>query len=352
MSNPQYFNLKKIQQIFGSDLSLEFLESEVGKQLPNFSKTPDGRALKSWTIDDLPRIGEQIGFLKKPKKPIAVSIFVTKGGVLKTSLSLNLARIAALHNIRTCVVGLDMQSDITRALGLDQFDDEQTDLKKALEQINSVTGLAQYFDAKCTLKNIIIDTDIPTLKFIAETPELVALDQDLANKNRREYWLKEKVIEPLKKEFDLIIMDCSPNWNRLITNALVASDILISPVECKINNFRNLSVFRALVQEFKNDMQCDFKHLFIPTRLSSTRKLSSEIFGWYQEHLENCSPFAIKENLTGEESSAMHLSVLEYQPNSDAAQDMRKLLEFLFKNFQIDKSQKRHTVSNEMITYR
>lgn len=319
------FNLKKALAVFGRAAdSVDFV-------LPAFSKGADGRTMKSWTTADVSLVGEKIGFLPRLKAPIAASIFVTKGGVLKSSLTLNLARMAALHGIRTCVVGLDMQGDVSTALGDGESEDRS--LAEALAHMNSVKGLAQIYTGEATLDDVLKPTDLPHLFYIPETPELVALDQTLMNRNRREYWLRENIVIPLKREFDLVLMDCSPNWNRLITNALVASDVLISPLECKINNFRNLTTFRALIQEFTDEMDVSFRHLYVPTRLSPNRKLSREIRDWYATHLENCTSGNVRESIQGEEATALRMSIPEFAPTSVAADEMRALLLELWQSF-------------------
>ena len=314
-------NLKKAFQIFGT--SPESVQSE----LPAFTRSAaDNRLLKSWSLQDLPAVGEQIGFMKRPARPLAVSLFVTKGGVLKSSLTLNFARLAALHGIHTCVVGLDMQGDITSALNFEDLNDEDVSLADALRRAGELRGLTDVFLGQSTLDQVVQKSDLPTLSYIPETPELVALDQSLVNRNRREYWLRDVVIKPLKEQFDLVIMDCSPNWNRLITNALVASDVLISPLECKINNFRNFKTFRALLQEFRSEMGTEFRQVFVPTRLIPARKLSREIHDWYHRELTECTATAIRESLQGEEATAMRVSVPEYAPTSVAADEMRQLI--------------------------
>jgi chromosome partitioning protein len=327
------FNMKKAMNVFGATPETLQARNLREADMPAFSRGADNRVLKSWTSSDLPSVGEKIGYLPKLKAPIAASIFVTKGGVLKSSLTLNLARMAALHGIRTCVVGLDMQGDVTTSLSSDESPEDET-LDQALARMNEVRGLADVFTGQAYLDDVLRTTDLPTLSFIPETPELVALDQSLINRNRREYWLRDTVITPLKREFDLVLMDCSPNWNRLITNALVASDVLISPVECKINNFRNLKTFRALVAEFRRDMGTDFEHVFVPTRLSSGRKLSQEIFTWYRENLApRCTSQAVRESIQGEESNAMKMSIPEYAPTTPAADEMRALTMELWNRF-------------------
>lgn len=332
------FSLKKALSVFG--ISPEELRQRgvLESSLPAFARSAtDNRTLKSWSTQELPVVGELIGFMKRPKEPLAVAVFVTKGGVLKSSLTLNFARMAALHGIRTCVVGLDMQGDVTSALGSDHLPDENASLDDAVAKMNSLRGLPDVYTNEATLDEVIQATDLPTLFYIPETPELVALDQSLVNRNRREYWLRDQVIAPLKKRFDLIIMDCSPNWNRLITNALVACDVLVSPLECKINNFRNLTNFRALIKEFREDLQVHFSQVYVPTRLSPGRRLSQEIYGWYRENLNECLITAIRESVQGEESVALRQSIMEYAPNSPAAEEMRTLLGEMWQNIEKDK---------------
>ncbi len=312
----QSFSLRKAGSIFGS-IGGRFDASETRKSFPSGSKVG--------SYFDVTELGREVGFLRRPEEPLAISIFVTKGGVLKTTLTLNLARMAALHGIRVCVVGLDMQGDITQALGCAGPDEDQS-LEDALKTLNSLKGLADFSQGQTSLDSIICPTEIPTLFYIPETPDLVGLDQSLLSRNRREYWLKENVIDHLKESFDLILMDCSPNWNRLINNALVASDAVISPIESKINNFRNLKTFRALMAEFGRDMRLEFKHLFVPTRLVSSRRLSREIYEWYRANLETCTAYSIREGVQGEEATALRLSIPEHSPGCAAAAEIRLLL--------------------------
>lgn len=281
------------------------------------------------------KLAERFGFLKRPLKPTVVTVFVTKGGVLKTSLTLNLARMCALHNIKTLVVGLDLQCDITTALGFDPLSNAES-LDDA-EQ-SSYLGLADLFFGHASLPDIIQKTDLETLDLIPETPELAMMDQALLPKPRREAWIKEKVLEPLKGRYDLIFLDGSPNWNQLITNALYASDLVVSPLECKINNFRNFKMFQKFLNEFKSDLKLSFQHVCVPTRYSPNRKLSREILQWYHKNVPQCVKNAVKESVAGEEATAMHLSVAEYDASSEAAHQMNEIIREIGRNWLIEKS--------------
>jgi chromosome partitioning protein len=322
-----FFSSSKVADMFGGQhLKTEINNLEASNQIPQSRRFRSGALFKKgWPIEEIPILGSKIGFFRPFEKPLALSVFTTKGGVLKSTLALNLARTAALHGIRTCVVGLDIQGDITTALGF-ECDLEDGDLSLLLDKLNSTKGLSDLFNGQARLEEIIVSTDLPTLFLIPETPELVAMNDTLSTINRREFWLKEKVIDKLKNNFDLIIMDCSPNWNKLTTNALVACDVLISPLECKINNFRNFKVFRHFLNEFKRDMKMDFETIFIPTRYSSNRKLSLEIKTWYEQNVKGCTSLGVRESVVGEESIALYRSIIEHAPTSDPALEMQKLL--------------------------
>lgn len=318
------FSVAKIIQLYGLDISRQALvNAENTGLIPSAMRKGSQRV---WAIEDLPKIGERYGFMKKPQRPKVVAIFTTKGGVLKSTVALNLGRMAALHNIRTCIVGLDMQCDITNALGYQVDLEDAENLEEALERLSSAYGLADLGRNGVTLDDLIQDTDIPTLSLIPETPDLVMLEREISKKNMREYWLEKNVTGPLKEQFDLIILDCSPNWNLLISNALMACDVLVSPLECKINNFNNFKAFKAYLDNFKEETKKSFEHIFIPTKYASTRKLSSEIRTWYVANIPGCIGSVIRESAPGEESIASQKSLPEYSPSSIVADEMRETL--------------------------
>ena len=323
------YTIHKVLKVFGAEVSRQaIIKAEATGLIP--PATRDGgksNPRRNWTIADLPLIGERYGFMKPLHGPMSVAIFTTKGGVLKSTLALNLGRLAALHNQKVCIVGLDMQCDVTNALGYQVDLDESDNLDAALEKLGSVYGLSDFAQGKVALDNIIIKSDIPTLDFIPETPELVALEREISSRNMRDFWLRDKVINPLKKRYDLVILDCSPNWNLLISNALMACDALISPLECRINNYRNYQAFKAYLDNFKRDTGRNFAHIFVPTKFTSTRKLSAEIRSWYLAHVPGCTGGAIRESVHGEEAIASHLSLPEYNPTSTVADEMREVIQ-------------------------
>lgn len=285
------------------------------------------RRVRGFRAQNVAEFGAKWGYFKRsPGGAKVVAVFVTKGGVLKTSLTLNLARMAALHGLKTCVIGLDMQCDITTALGVDGAGNENTDMDTHISESEITEGLYDVFARGISLKNLIRPTNLPTLSLIPETPELVILEKMLFQKSRRESWLLDAIVAPLRDSFDLILFDCSPNWNLLTTNALMACDVLFSPLECKINNYRNFKMFEGFMGEFRHELRLSFKHIYVPTKLNAQRKLSREIYSWYLENVKNVVPFPLRESTAGEEAIASSLSTPEYAPGTPAAYEMNQIL--------------------------
>ena len=233
--------------------------------------------------------------------------------------------MAALHGVKTLVIGLDMQCDISNAI-MPTDNMEHLDFDEQLRAMSETRGLYDFYQGDMQISDLIMPSDLEYLHLIPETPELVLLNDHIGNLNRREFWLNDRVISKLRNVYDLIILDCSPSWNRLITNALCVTDLLVSPVECKINNLRNVEVFNQLLDEFKNDMRINFSHCLVPTKYSSQKKLSKEIYDWYQDNFENTLPYFIRESVVSEEAMALNKSLIEFKPTSRPALEMKEIV--------------------------
>lgn len=329
----ELYSFNRLEKIFDiKHHKTSFLKAEADNRIPKAERLPigdKGRTQRGWNVNDVPIIGEKYGWFKKPTEPMTIVVYSTKGGCLKSTLALNVARIAALHNIKTCVVGIDFQGDISNSLGLSISDETEDDLDEVDKKLNSILGLYDLFNGTATLDEVIQDTDLPTLKFIPETSEIQALADALQITTRREYWLKEKVIDKLKQKFDLVIVDCPPSWSLLVNNALASlgeRDLLLSPLETKINHYRNSKHYLIHLSAFKAQMGLKFNECFVPTKYTGTKKLSNQIKRYYINNIQNCSTVAIKESVASEEAIAKYLSLQEYKPQSQQAEEMKELL--------------------------
>ena len=339
ISEPTY-KFAQIKKIFFSDISRTAItQAEAGKKIPQAQRT-NGNKARVWRLRDLPSFGEKWGYIDKPAATTVVTIFASKGGVHKSTLALNTARTAALHGIKTLVVGLDVQGDISTNLDYYDFTGIE-DPEEILEIVDETNGLSRLLTnpkeydllghgSRYGLITGVEDNLDELLHLIPEDPQLAQLDRLLTAENNREMWLKNHVVTPLRGQYDLIIFDCSPNWSNLITNALAAADIVLTPLQCGITHFRNFPVFRQLMNEFKSQFNLGYKQLYVPTRLSSTQKLSPEIRTWYLKQVPGTMQSVIKETVVGEEAVANKLSVQEYKPGSSHANDLMEFTKELF----------------------
>ncbi len=274
--------------------------------------------IRVWEHKDLPEIGKSYGFLTPPASTKIISVYTPKGGVLKSTIALNLARMLALNGIKTLVIGLDVQCTVTHNLSKSEEINNLVDIKE-VNGLYEVSKLKE--EGGCNIEDAILDTDLPTLFYIPESSNLNLLEQKIRDESRREYFL-ERVIKPIKDNFQTIIFDNSPNWNFLIQNSLAAATDVICPIACDIETFRSLTQNIEMINEFKTKMELAWSNfILIPTKVERT-KLSTQIEAQYRTLFpELITASSIRVAAKGQESSLEKLSVIEYDAASQLADD-------------------------------
>jgi len=293
---------------------------ESEKIIPLAQRVKRGKTLcRLWNTSDLPAIGKKYGFLSPSSICRVISVYSPKGGVLKSTFAFNFARILALNGISVLVIGLDVQGTISTNLKTSEESLEN------LNQIKDVIGLYEAYkfqkDIKFNIESSIQCSSLPNLKFIPESSNLVLLEQKIRDESRREQVLN-KLINPLKKRFDAIIFDNSPNWNFLIQNSLVAATDVVCPIACDIETYRSLTQNIEMINDFKDKMELEWKNfILISTKLERT-KISTQIEAQYKtlfpDFITACS---IRSAVKGQESSLDKVSVIEYDSESSLAED-------------------------------
>jgi chromosome partitioning protein len=323
-----FLSFKKISQLFELEGPWKIEEMIQGSPELSALVQRDTKGNGGFPASKLTFIGKTL-FQKQEnsgsRQAKVITLFTTKGGVLKSTLSFNLARMAALEGNKVLVLGLDIQGDISNAFGVGHYLEDDLSLVEVDQMLSQIKGLGEYFFGNQKLQDLIVSTDLEGLDCIPEVPELALIPEHLAMRHRREYWLKEQVIQKLRDQYDIIILDCSPNWTTLTTNALVATDILISPIETKVNNFRNFQVFYGLLQKFNGEMSLNYPQYFIGTKHQSQRKLAREIKDWYESRLSQQFIGCIRESSIGEEAMAVGMSLVEYRADCPLADDYRQV---------------------------
>lgn len=291
--------------------------AEERNEIPSAKRIARGKQqVRQWDTSQLPAIGAKYGFLQPPKRQQIFCISTGKGGVLKSTVSGNLARVFALNSIKVLVCGLDIQKSVSKMLLPEQ---------KKIESLDDIgeppLGLYHVLYNDAPLDEVVMKTDLPTLDVIPETTELNNLEKKLRHETRKEYVFKDRLL-PLFKEYDVVIWDNAPSWSSLIECSLTASNNLLMPIGCDVGTYEALDTNLNTLHDFQETMKIDFDTFVMLPTLLDRSKLSQQIYGAYlSKYREDCFSTPIRRAVSGQEASVLSRSILEHDPTGNLAQD-------------------------------
>lgn len=285
-------------------------------------------SIRVWGQDDLPAIGKVYGFLKKPKSTRVISVYAPKGGVLKSSISFNLARMFALNGLNVLAIGLEVsQRSLTCNL-------ESHREIESLEQATKYDerGLWDVVSDNVDIKDVIRTASLPNLHYIPESSNLNLLELKIKDAPRREYFLS-KLIRPVLGNYDVVVLDNSASWGSyLVQNALVAATDILAPFACELEAYRSVVENIEILNNFKRQMELDWSSFsIVPTKVDNT-KLSKEIETQYRiEFPEFVTTSTIRYlKSVAEDASMEQLSVIESNNSSPLSDDYYQLIKELW----------------------
>jgi len=242
-----------------------------------------------------------------------IAVTNQKGGVGKTTTSVNLSAALAYMGKKVLLIDIDPQANATQGIGVDRTHLDLTVYDAIMQSIS--------------LDEIIIHTDVEGLDMVPANIDLAGVEIELSHvKSGREQRLK-RVLDPIADRYDYILIDCPPALGLLNTNALTAAHSVLIPVQCEYYALEGLTQLLNTIlltqKVFNDDLTIEGVLLtMLDARTNLGMEVSQEVRKYFREKVYDV---VIPRNIKLSEAPSEGLNIFDYDKSSEGAKSYAKL---------------------------
>ena len=251
--------------------------------------------------------------LEKHGPATIISMCNQKGGVGKTTSTINMGACLAEYGRKVLLVDLDPQGALSAGLGLTHDDIEDTIYDVMLDSHTSIHSAIQH-------------TGVSGLDLVPANIDLSAAEIQMVNEVGREHTLA-RALRPVRRDYDFIIIDCQPSLGLLTVNALACSQGVIIPMECEFFSLRGLALLTDTVEKVSDRINFDLEVMGIlvtmfDRRTKHAREVMSRVVDYFGDKVFDT---VITRTVRFPETSVAGEPITTWAPNSPATQQYRDL---------------------------
>lgn len=239
-----------------------------------------------------------------------VFVFVNqKGGVGKTTSAINIGAYIALAGKKVLLVDFDSQGNMSSGIGV-------TKEKPTIYELLAGTSSAE---------DCVKHTSIKNLDAICASIDLSGAAIELVDQENREFYLKN-ALEPFKKIYDYIFIDCPPSLGLLTLNGLAASDAILVPMQCEYFALEGITLLLQTVEEVQKSINPNLKIGGIFFTMYGKTTLAKDVIRLVKEHYGDLVfNTMIPRNVRLSEAPSYGMSICEYDENCVGAKSYKQL---------------------------
>ena len=266
----------------------------------------------------------------------AICIVNQKGGVGKTTSSVNLSAALAKLGKRVLIVDLDPQGNASSGLGLKRHEYQDSNVYHLLI-------------GEATIQEVIHETNFDNLSIIPANADLVGAEIELVNEHRREYRLKE-AFDKVHNNFDYIFIDCPPSLGLLTLNALTSAQSFLVPLQCEYYALEGLSQLLNTAGLVKKSLNPQLKiEGILLTMFDSRNNLSHQVVGEIRSHFsDKVFESVIPRNVRLSEAPSHGLPIFDYDSKSVGSRKCLELAKEIIESHKVDSQPSTQVNSQEV----